>query len=42
VPNIIAIIRNSDRIYNYIGRDIPDVSTNGDNDAVSLSSILLK
>lgn len=35
VPDIAAIVGNSDGIYNRIGRGIPDVSANGDNDAVS-------
>jgi len=35
VPNITAIVGNSNGIYNRIGRGIPDVSANGDNDAVS-------
>ncbi|KAN0104205.1 subtilisin-like protein [Hyaloscypha variabilis] len=34
VPNITAIVGNSNGIYNRIGRGIPDVSANGDNDAV--------
>jgi len=37
VPDIAAIVGDSDGIYNRIGRGIPDVSANGDNDAVSLS-----
>jgi len=35
-PDIAAIVGNSTGIYNRIGRGIPDVSANGDNDAVSL------
>jgi hypothetical protein len=35
VPDIAAIVGDSDGIYNRIGRGIPDVSANGDNDAVS-------
>jgi tripeptidyl-peptidase-1 len=35
VPDIAAIVGGSDGIYNRIGRGIPDVSANGDNDAVS-------
>lgn len=34
VPDIAAIVGNSSGIYNRIGRGIPDVSANGDNDAV--------
>jgi hypothetical protein len=34
VPDIAIIVGSGDGIYNRIGRGIPDVSANGDNDAV--------
>jgi tripeptidyl-peptidase-1 len=41
VPDIAAIVGDSDGIYNRIGRGIPDVSANGDNDAVCFLCALL-
>lgn len=41
MPDIAAIVGGSDGIYNRIGRGIPDVSANGDNDAVCFLCALL-